>query len=391
MTSMSMSIPLVTGNIPTTEPENRLFYPALDGLRALAFVLVYAEHYQFTPWGWTGVDLFFVLSGFLITGILYDSKDAPHRVRNFYMRRTLRIFPLYWGVFGVILLLEPLLKWKWSAIWLLWPAYIGNEIHFLHPADPAYFLAANAILNSSAHAIGLNLGHFWSLCVEEQFYLIWPTIVFLVRDRKRLILLCSVVVVFTPLARILAPHLLSHELINEGIQYGTLPFRLDSLLLGGLCALLLRSPARQGLLRLARWLSWLAIPLVAAYLLHTIHPHQPFVNPSWTFTWGLSIVDLLSAILILVSLDPRSLAYRVLSLPPLRSIGRITYGAYVFHDIFHGIYIRIGLALSHHSPFILLHLQKTIALIGLLSTLLIARLSFRFYESWFLRFKSRYA
>jgi len=90
---MPTSLP-VTGNTERTMPENRAFYPALDGLRAIAFLMVFFQHYYSIPWGWTGVNIFFVLSGFLITGILFDSRNDAHRARNFYIRRTLRIFPL---------------------------------------------------------------------------------------------------------------------------------------------------------------------------------------------------------------------------------------------------------------------------------------------------------
>src|SRR5580698_10512614 len=123
----------VTGNIVHTRPENRAYFPALDGIRALAFVMVLGQHYVATPWGWTGVDIFFVLSGFLITGILFDSRDDPHRVRNFYIRRTLRIFPLYYGIFLVLLLSTPLIHWSWSRSWIAWPLYLGNYLRFLHP------------------------------------------------------------------------------------------------------------------------------------------------------------------------------------------------------------------------------------------------------------------
>src|ERR1035441_2665940 len=80
--------------------ENKKFYPALDGLRALAVLMVFYAHYNLSPgpsvaWGWAGVNIFFVLSGFLITGILYDTRNTARRFRNFYVRRTLRIFPLY--------------------------------------------------------------------------------------------------------------------------------------------------------------------------------------------------------------------------------------------------------------------------------------------------------
>src|ERR1700722_7833144 len=99
-------------------PEKKRFYPALDGLRAIAVLMVFYQHYypnfrMGLNWGWAGVDIFFVLSGFLITGILYDTQNAAHRFRNFYVRRTLRIFPLYYGVLLLALLLTPLLHWTW--------------------------------------------------------------------------------------------------------------------------------------------------------------------------------------------------------------------------------------------------------------------------------------
>src|ERR1700744_4617103 len=123
---MNPSSHIVAGNTAETSPENRGFYPALDGLRALAFLMVFATHYEGMPWGWSGVDVFFVISGFLITGILLDTRDDRYRVRNFYARRSLRIFPLYYGVFLLLLLLTPFLHLNWSAGWLAWPLYVGN-------------------------------------------------------------------------------------------------------------------------------------------------------------------------------------------------------------------------------------------------------------------------
>jgi peptidoglycan/LPS O-acetylase OafA/YrhL len=87
---------------PRLVESGRAYYPALDGLRAVAFLLVFFLHYLGLPWGWVGVEMFFVLSGFLITGILYDTRDHPHRWRTFYVRRALRIFPLYYGTLAAI-------------------------------------------------------------------------------------------------------------------------------------------------------------------------------------------------------------------------------------------------------------------------------------------------
>ena len=81
------------------------------------------------------MDLFFVLSGFLITGILYDTRNTQHRFRNFYVRRTLRIFPLYYGLLIVGLLLTPIFHWIWHPVWILWPLYLGNYGRFIWLGD----------------------------------------------------------------------------------------------------------------------------------------------------------------------------------------------------------------------------------------------------------------
>src|SRR5579863_7708142 len=171
----------VTGTVSGMRPENRAYFPALDGLRTLAFLMVFGFHYTLLPWGWAGVDLFFVLSGFLITGILWDARDELHRARDFYIRRTLRIFPLYYGVILLLIFSYPWLRWQWDWSWLLWPTYLGNLACFFHSCAPdtVYQRMSDAQLLSSVYPKApLYFGHFWSLCMEEQFYLIWPWIVF---------------------------------------------------------------------------------------------------------------------------------------------------------------------------------------------------------------------
>ena len=262
---------------PTSEPglpapENKRFYPALDGLRAIAVLMVfwqhyYAEKYPALNWGWAGVDVFFVLSGFLITGILYDTQNTAHRVRNFYMRRTLRIFPLYYGVLVVALLTTPIFHWFWNRAWVLWFLYLGNYARFLLLHTPLMTMGAPIGVIEHLRAqpitpdsVTLLLGHFWSLCVEEQFYLVWPMVVFTVRKRTtlRTICLCSLPIVLA--ARIACVFLVPKAYLAQELLYRTTPFRLDALLLGGLAALMLRGPEGARLLRSAR----LLFPLAAA-------------------------------------------------------------------------------------------------------------------------------
>ncbi len=375
--------------------ENRLFYPALDGLRGFALLLVFCQHYLELPWGWTGVDLFFVLSGFLITGILYDSRHRAGRVRTFYLRRTLRIFPLYYGVLLLLLALTPLLHWQWSVFWWAWPAYLGNYVRFLQFGHATTALSqamfGNLTGGEGGHQV-VHVGHFWSLCVEEQFYLIWPWVVFAVRDRRRLMLCCVAAIVVAPIARVTAAAIAPSYFM--GPLVGTVvftPLRADALLLGGLLALLLRGGQAQWTRRVARWGGWAALPLLALLMVRTVHRHQIYAYPAGTLTWGITLVDLLAAVLILLSLEPGSVVYRAFTLRPMRWLGRISYGAYLFHDLPHEAYVRAATWIGYSVPFVSVHVRTFAAMIALLCTLLLAALSFRYFETPFLRLKERLA
>ncbi len=390
----------VTGNTDLTQPENRAFFPALDGLRAVAFLMVFFQHYYFLPWGWTGVNIFFVLSGFLITGILFDTRNDTHRARNFYVRRTLRIFPLYYGIFLCLLLLNPIFHWKWSAYWLAWPLYLANFLRILSPtalvANSPLNLAANAWLGTPRLPLSqLYLGHFWSLCVEEQFYLLWPWVVFWVRGRRPLLWICSVAVVAVPLLRLLAQHTAPDWMLRSGLLHIT-PLQLDSLLLGGLIALIWRGAHRDRLLAVGRILTVMAALVTIAYLASSIHlsasPNwrEAYQYPTWQDTWGTTFANLFAAALVICCVRPTGWLVSLFSLHPLRWIGRVSYGAYVFHDIFHGLFVHTSIALGRHSAFLAANKNEVAAALALMSTFLLARLSFRYFESPFLNLKERW-
>ncbi|HVG42973.1 MAG TPA: acyltransferase [Chitinophagaceae bacterium] len=159
-----------------TDARPKVYYPALDGLRGLAILLVVVYHnfgfINYFFFGWLGVDLFFVLSGFLITDILLKTREQPNFIRHFYTRRLLRIFPLYYLALILFLLLIPAANptllnveyYRDNSTWLL--LYLQNWLYIFNPT------------NQSA------LFHFWSLAVEEQYYLLWPFAVLLVKRAK---------------------------------------------------------------------------------------------------------------------------------------------------------------------------------------------------------------
>jgi len=383
---------LTRARAPSSRPSpNRDYFPALDGLRAVAFLMVFGQHYLQLPWGWGGVDVFFVLSGFLITGILFDSRDDLHRVRNFYIRRTLRIFPLYYGLMLVLALLYPVFRWQWSWGWLAWPAYAGNFVlgfHRLAAGSPLELLAAAQLLSRTHPRTELYFGHFWSLCVEEQFYLLWPWVVFRLRDRNKLLWICIACVAACPLLRVLASHVLPQYTLDQQVLYHWTPFRIDALLLGGCIALVRRGPSPRALLTGARagfgvlfgtLLLWLALNPAARHL------PKGYVYPTWQFTWGLSFIDLFAACVMVMALESGSVTCRLFSLRPLRWLGRVSYGAYVFHDILHIELMRL-VTYYHYAG----HWRYRVAALALGLTMLAAWASFRWFEMPFIRLKDRW-
>jgi peptidoglycan/LPS O-acetylase OafA/YrhL len=221
--------------------------PALDGVRGIAILLVIAFHaravfastlemplpvFRVLGLGWSGVDLFFALSGFLITGILLDSRKSPHYFRAFYLRRALRIFPLYFGYLFLVLVVT---RYGWLLI-------SGNDLWRSTDARWYFSYLLNWKLDHGYN--DLYLGHLWSLAIEEQFYVVWPAVVFLV-PRRQLKWVCVAVAAGAPAARV---YLAAHGFDSEAI-YRMTPCRMDVLAMGAFVAIGLRDFRET----LARW------------------------------------------------------------------------------------------------------------------------------------------
>ena len=323
---------------PLRQPQNppeisRIHIPALDGLRGLAIALVLLTHlFQLSPVskldriavklvdaGRHGVDLFFVLSGFLITGILLDSRSKPGYFLNFFGRRTLRIFPLYYCSLTAVFFVFPLLGIvQWSDLsplrryeWALW-AYCSNIVIAARQAW---------VLNSGS----ISLDHFWSLAVEEQFYLVWPLIIALLR-RKALKSLCVALIVF---AAVLRSVLAIGGTAEVSIMVLT-PCRLDTLAVGALIALLVRDAGGIGALapraRTMFWGSLIALPICFGF--HV-------VNDAATQSISYSLLALFfgSLLVVTVSAPGESRISRMFSSRVMRFLGKYSYGLYVIHAL----------------------------------------------------------
>ena len=359
--------------------------PALDGLRGVAILLVIPHNtslidgvalhgagYPFKElvlFGWTGVQLFFVLSGFLISGALLDSQDAPNYYSSFYARRALRILPLYYGALIVtFLILAPLrmlptetLATLHGEVWL-W-TFLSNWTDGMY-GDVKGF------------------SHFWSLAVEEQFYLLWPLVLHRMPARRvlQLCLTLSAVAFAIRVAMRLGG-------ASPDYLYEFTVCRMDALALGGAAAAALRVPAWQPTIsRALPYLPWAALLILVSGAPLT---HDYSRNGLETQTFGQSLLAVTFTLAVLAAARPADTRptwfARSMSWAPLRSVGKYSYAMYVCHFPLHkwlGIPL-LGSAAT--SPTMLTASAYAIALV--VATYLLAWLSFHLYEQHFLRLK----
>jgi peptidoglycan/LPS O-acetylase OafA/YrhL len=369
--------------------------PALDGLRGIAILLVLAHHltsyggfqpqllvdklvYLATMAGWSGVDLFFVLSGFLITGILYDSKGTEFYFRNFYIRRCLRIFPLYYGVLVLFLVVLPRVLTNGPSD-ASYQSLVADQAWYW-----AYLINVKIALDGWPKVSAIN--HFWSLAVEEQFYLVWPFLIFLCR-RDTLVKVC-VACVLAALGWRIGVAWTSQHLP----AYVLLPARMDALAIGGLLALLARDP--QGLSVWRRSAGVLGVVAGSVIVVCAVAGRGLWTTDPLTFTIGYTALAIFfgATLSLVVTSAEDGVLGRICCSRLLRFFGRYSYGLYVFH---HPIVIFTRrLFTAPDLPTVFGSQLSGLAIYVLLAggaSLAVAMLSWHLYEAPFLRLKERFS
>lgn len=369
-----------------------LHIPALDGLRGTAILAVLlfksCEGFQPSTWagkavgqlfgcGWAGVDLFFVLSGFLISGILLDTKGLSHYFRNFYARRTLRVFPLYYGVLFVTFVVLG----RWIPINDPAAAKIVHHQSWLwtYQTNLAFLVKRSVFFDSG----WLRFNHFWSLAIEEQFYLVWPLLIFLL-SRRKLAVACWLLVGGALFMRVAL--FFAHQ--PRGAMFYPTLCRTDSLSMGALLAIAIRSRLGAGglqpIARKAAAVSGLA--LIAIW----IWRRQLDVNNITTLTFGFTLLAVFAASILVLALNPSPEHpwVKLMENRTLRLLGKYSYAMYVLHML-------VITALDRHLTINWFVAHSRFEALGMvlhaavfcLATVAVGFLSWHLYEKHFIRAK----
>lgn len=357
------------------------YVPALDGVRCYAVLMVALYHFHNFAAGWIGVQVFFVLSGFLITAILLDAKDrhADNYFKRFYWRRTLRIFPLYFAYLAIAAV-----SWNLSgapaAFGDLWPWLVTYTSNFsrmgLFDKGTEFFV------------------HFWSLGVEEQFYLIWPLTVFLL-SRQNMRRLVIALLIAVPIMRFgLGEWLFSIGMPAERVARIVGVFTLsqfDAFAAGALLALTpLEGFKRAHLAAIGAIALWLVAgaamlatipPRTPGFSIDTLGHHATTIN--YYHVWGPTLTNLVSASVILAAVN--GYFRLLLENRVVVHIGKVSYGVYVLHLPMHYWLVKY-VPFSHSSI-----AGLVIFVLYFTAVVLAATLSYRYFEGPFLRLKERMA
>ncbi|WP_158793904.1 acyltransferase [Granulicella sp. L60] len=356
--------------------SSREYFPSLEGIRGYAFLLIFLIHYTevykrpshlalyplylLQNTAWFLVPIFFVLSGFLITRILLYTREREGYFRVFYLRRAVRIFPLYYltilpiGLFGLL------------RHWPLQPA------HLLYLVDLQNF--SHIGWNFSRYVLShVTMVHLWSLAVEEQFYLVWPLIIWMIPTEKLLLRVSYGVIAFCFLFRLAWP--LTHLPYDGAYFYTTT--RVDAIIIGAILAVY---HGRVGLWERLAKVSRILIPVAWGIMIAlTIVRGTGLTTDYFGVAFSIPMMNLIGTAFVILALHPGSIVQRVCSGNLICRFGRLTYALYLFHLLYAHTFTQVFAGkLDRYLPHVLSEALMISAAFAF--TLLLAMLAYRFIE-----------
>lgn len=318
-------------------PDRPRRVPELDGIRGIAILMVMLYHfkiygsgwnssthfgwYHLCNFGWAGVNVFFVLSGLLITGILFDAQQNKSYYRVFYARRTLRIFPLYYVSLAIAFFALPRVLEGFGLVG------VARQLQRT-PQLPAWCYVQNWTTALAKNVfVSTLISHFWSLCVEEQFYIVWPLCIRRLAQRRPIMILAAGLIIVAPFMR-----WIMHQAGFVDAAYILTVCQMDALALGALLALSMRGEPEWALIR--RWAPWLAGIAAAGVIAIILISHRIRYGGKLMDTAGFSLIDLLAGAVLVLVMTGRETAWHVRLARSrfLRFFGKYSYGLYVIHQ-----------------------------------------------------------
>lgn len=389
---MSASVAAPRDTAPSRSSSKRI--PELDGLRGLAIFIVILCHYigdtphgarhtwpsrlgSFLGQGTVGVDLFFVLSGFLIGGILLGSKTSPRYYRTFYFRRFHRIIPIYYGYLTLF-----------AAIWIITTKLGGESFRPSTPFWTYFFFLQNYVLRSNPIQ-AIWLVQLWSLAVEEQFYLVAPPLVKNLDVKILAWLMAAIIPICLLLRFVLAiTYGADHNYWGIYAAYFWTPCRADDLALGVLVAIVWTIPAAKQWVHLNVRFFYGALAtsgaLIACLEYWLLKPNS-FVAA----TYGRTLIGLFFVLLMIVLLiDRGSLLARIFRIGALKELGKISYCVYIIHF---GIDWTVFKLVRNDIPRFDSWASIGITIMALAVTIVVAEISWHFFEHPLIRRGHRYS
>ena len=327
--------------------SQRPFLKSLEGVRAYAFLMVFTVHFSGLKWDLTGrapvaypwlillqlsfvaVPIFFALSGYLITGILFDTQNRGGYFRVFYLRRMIRVFPLYYTIVVLGMIAALIGGFRLHQAHLLYLVYLHNW-----SPDESLRIWGKYI----------HVSHLWSMAVEEQFYLLWPVIIWILRGRRQLLLFCYTTVGVTFVLGLCYPllHLRPFQVYESSL------FRSNAIMLGAALALHERGPV-QKLARLAKPALAIVVAGAIALMLRALTAGQALPYDRFGIAFIIPLLALMGAAVVVLAVQPGNPVFYLCERKWATELGKLSYSLYLLHEFLVPMWeLKVVPTLSNH-------------------------------------------